>query len=87
MDRTPEAYVWSSYGHNAWGDNSWITPHDEYLYLGTTKAKRCYQYRELFKHHFDMRDIHRIREAAHCCQPVGDDKFKQAIENQFHEGR
>jgi len=31
----------------------------------------------------DIADIHLIREAAHYCHPVGDDKFKQAIEKKY----
>lgn len=30
----PEEYKWSSYGVNAWGDNSWLTPRAGYLGLG-----------------------------------------------------
>ena len=29
MVKRPEEYKWSSYGVNAWGDNSWLFPHDE----------------------------------------------------------
>ena len=83
MVKKPEEYYWSSYGSNAWGDESWITPHTEYIQMGQTQDERCYHYRELFKCHLDAKDIHRIRQAAHCCQPVGNDRFKRAIEEQY----
>lgn len=73
MVKSPEEYCWSSYGSNAWGDKSWIVPHDEYMHLGSSVEERCYHYRELFKHHIELEDIHRIRHASHYSQPVGDD--------------
>jgi hypothetical protein len=30
MVARPEEYCWSSYAVNAWGDQSWLTPHCEY---------------------------------------------------------
>ncbi len=83
MVTKPEEYYWSSYGSNAWGDKSWITPHSEYILLGQTHEERCYNYRELFKCHIDADDIHRIRQATRYCQPVGDDRFKEAIERKY----
>lgn len=44
----PEEYRWSSYGSNGWGDEGWITPHQEYLQLGRSQGERCRAYRELF---------------------------------------
>lgn len=82
VDR-PEEYRWSSYGVNAWGDDTWLEPHDEYRKLGTTASEQRYAYRELFKHHLDDRDLHLLRKAAHYCQPVGDDRFREQIEQQY----
>lgn len=79
-----EEYKWSSYGVNAWGDKSWLTFHDEYLRLGKEKSERYYAYRELFKHQLSEADLHVIRKASHYCQPVGEDRFKEFIENKYN---
>lgn len=83
MIARPEEYRWSSYGANAWSDASWLEPHDEYTRLGGTTEKRCYAYRELFSTHLGDKDLHLIRKAAHYCQPVGDDRFRRKIEEQY----
>lgn len=79
----PEDYPWSSYGVNALGKNSWLTPHDVYLGLGRDTAARNHSYRELFKLTISKADMHQIRTAAFYCQPVADDQFKRSIEDQF----
>ncbi len=79
----PEEYKWSSYGVNAWGDNSWLTPHAGYLGLGESVADRCHAYRELFRCHLRKHDIELIRKAAHYCQPIGDDRFRKLIEEKY----
>lgn len=84
MVKRPEEYKWSSYGVNAWGDKSWLKPHNEYLGLGKTSSERHYAYRELFKHQLSEVDLHMIRQAAHYCQPVGDERFRQFIEDKYH---
>ena len=83
MVRRPEEYRWSSYGIHAWGDPGWLTPHPEYQRLGHTVTERGYAYRELFKTQLSEEDLHRIRKAAHYCQPVGDDHFRQQIEQRY----
>ena len=83
MVKSPEEYLWSSYHHNAWGDESWLVMHDEYIRLGKTNELRCQRYRALFKNHLNDVDIDLIRKAAHYCQPVGDDRFKYAIEKKY----
>jgi hypothetical protein len=40
----------------------------------------CLACRELFRAHLNGQDIHLIRQAAHYCQPVGDERFRQHIE-------
>ena len=83
MVKVPKEYNWSSYGSNAWGEDGWLRPHSEYLMLGQSKEERCYNYRQLFNNHISVDDIHQIRQAARCCQPVGDDRFKAAIEKKY----
>ena len=83
MVERPEEYKWSSYGVNAWGDSSWLIPHEEYMRLGQTTEERCNAYRELFRYQLSEADLHRFRKAAHYCQPVGDDRFCEQIEKQY----
>ncbi len=83
MVARPEEYRWSSYGINAWGDTGWLKSHEEFQQLGRTTNDRCYAYRELFRHHLSEQDLHLIRKAAHYCQPVGDDRFRERIEKQY----
>lgn len=83
MVKRPEEYRWSSYGVNAWGDASWLTPHLEYLRLGTDLEERTFAYRELFKYHLSEEDLHLFRKAAHYCQPVADDRFREQIEARY----
>lgn len=83
MVARPEEYRWSSYGINAWGDHGWLQHHEEYLRLGPTPETRGHAYRELFRAHLSEEDIHLIRKAAHYCQPVGSDYFRQQIEQKY----
>ncbi|MDH5650958.1 MAG: transposase [Gammaproteobacteria bacterium] len=83
MVQRPEEYVWSSYGVNGWGDESWITPHVEYSALGQTTEERCHAYRSLFKYQISEEDLHLFRKAAHYSQPVGDDRFRKQIEEKY----
>ena len=83
MVQRPEEYHWSSYGSNAWGDASWILPHEEYLKLGHAPDRRCAAYRELFRNQIEGGCLHLIRRAAHYCQPVGDDHFRRLIEEKY----
>lgn len=41
MVDNPEQYKWSSYFANAWGREINLTPHDEYLKLGSDAESRC----------------------------------------------
>lgn len=83
MVSRPEEYRWSSYGVNAWSDDGWITPHEEYLGLGDNPKEREHAYRELFRYQLSEQDLHLIRKAAHYCQPIGDDRFKAQIERKY----
>lgn len=83
MVERPEEYRWSSYGANAWGDSSWLTPHGDYLLLGQDASERAFAYREIFRHQLSDEDLHLIRRAAHYCQPVGDDRFRAQIEEKY----
>lgn len=78
-----DEYRWSSYGCNAWGDRSWLHPHEEYLRLGVSREARGHAYRELFRCQLSEADLHLIRKAAHYCQPVGEDRFRLQIEARY----
>ena len=51
---SPEEYGWSSYGCNAWGDVSWITPHEDYLKLAEDHSQRLRAYRRLFENQLEQ---------------------------------
>lgn len=71
----PDEYPWSSHKANAWGDDSWLTPHEEYMKLGAVTEERTQAYRELFKHPLSEEELNLIRKAIHYSQPVGDSRF------------
>jgi len=83
MVERPEEYRWSSYGGNAWGDDSWLIPHVEYQHLGETEEVRSAAYRGLFETELSAADLSMIRKAPHYCQPVGDDRFRAQIESKY----
>lgn len=83
MVKSPDEYAWSSYHHNAWGDDTWLIPHEEYLMLGKSQESRCKAYRALFSMHIDDTDVVNLRKAIHYCQPTGDDQFRQRIEQRY----
>ncbi len=83
MVSVPEQYKWSSYAVNAWGGESCLTPHPEYLKLGVTDESRYTAYRELFEYQLAERDVHLIDRANDYCHPVGDDRFCQQIEEKY----
>jgi len=83
MVERPEEYKWSSYHCNAWGDESWLIAHEEYIRLGSTNEERYINYRSLFNYHLDDVDINMIRKAAYYSHPIGDDRFREEIENKY----
>jgi len=83
MVAKPDQYKWSSYLVNAWGRESGLVFHSEYLRLGATDGSRCHAYRELFRYQLSEHDIHLIENASEYCHPVGDDRFRQQIEDRY----
>jgi len=79
----PGQYRWSSSLVNAWGRESGLVFHPEYLSLGATDESRCHAYRELFRYQLSEQDIHLIENASEYCHPVGDDRFRQQIEDRY----
>jgi len=83
MVEKPEQYKWSSYLVNAWGVQSNLIPHHEYLRLGNDTDRRCRAYRELFRFQVPEHDVHLIENASEYCHPVGDDRFRLQIEQKY----
>ena len=77
----PADYPWSSYHHNALGQLSeLVAPHPEYLRLGKSNETRQAAYRDLFKHYLSEKNITEIREATNKAWVLGNDRFKQRIQ-------
>ena len=80
MVKDPEEYPWSSYRHNALGqDNPLITPHPIYNALGLDDIARRDNYRALFADRLSKKVIDEIREATNKSWVLGDDRFKTKI--------
>ena len=77
----PREYPWSSYRTNGEGfANMLITPHEQYLRLGSNNEERRNNYRELFKAHMDPERTQEIRNATNGNYALGNDRFKTEIE-------
>lgn len=84
MVRSPAHYRWSSYRANAQGKiDELITQHAIYLLLGRNVDERCDAYKELFKAHVDPQDLNEIRSSLQTGTPLGNDHFKQKIEEKL----
>ena len=68
---------------DAWGAQSGLTQHDEYLGLGGNIADRRYADRELLRYGIPKVDVHLIERLSQYCHPIGDDRFKQQIEQRY----
>lgn len=80
----PSEYPWSSYQFNALGDmNAIITPHKLYKSLGLTERQRQNAYRQLFKSHINEKTLEEIRFATNKAWVLGDDCFKDMIEDKL----
>lgn len=66
--------------HHAWGKvNSWIQD-DRYLAFDRDPAARQYAHRELLKHRLLEAQLHDIRECPAFNFPLGNERFREAIE-------
>jgi putative transposase len=80
MVEAPAEYRFSSYACNALGKvNPLITPHLEYLQLGTTPTEQYTHYRHLFIHELDDPELMLIRTATQQGVVVGDNRFSDMI--------
>ena len=81
MVKHPAEYPWSSYAANADGKSvPWLTPHGEYLALGSDDAKRQAAYRGLFATELDPELLREIRVSTHGGYAVGSSRFREDIE-------
>jgi putative transposase len=80
----PSDYPWSSYQFNALGQtNDLVVPHPEYQCMGKSNEVRQSAYRELFKQHLSENSITEIREATNKAWVLGNEQFKQRIQEQL----
>lgn len=81
MVELPGEYQWSSYRHNAYGeDDKVIITHPLYEALSTNRDQRLHCYRELFSGHLANEQLHEIREALNQELVLGRNDFKDKIE-------
>jgi len=82
MVKHPIDYPWSSYAANADGKKiEWLTPHGEYLALGSDASKRLVAYRGLFATDLDAEVLREIRTSTHGGYVIGDSRFREKIEH------
>ncbi|MGZ8919130.1 MAG: transposase, partial [Methylobacter sp.] len=84
MVTDPADYPWSSYRLNALGQaDDLVTPHAEYLRLGTDDSERRTAYSALFEQAISETQINEIRDATNKAWALGDGRFKERIELQL----
>ena len=77
----PAAYRWSSYAANALGySNAIISPHPEYVALGSCASGRHSAYQQLFDGLEDLDKVAAMRAALQTGTPLGDDRFRMEVE-------
>jgi putative transposase len=80
LAKHPGAYAWSSYQANAQGmRSSLLTPHAEYLRLGSCGDERQAAYRALFRVELDPKRIDEIRSATNGNFALGSPGFVQNV--------
>ncbi|MEO8754758.1 MAG: transposase [Casimicrobiaceae bacterium] len=81
MVRDPADYQWTSYRANGLGRrDELLTRHGVYMALGNEDAARQAAYRELFRHELDREVVGDIRIALDRGNPLGNSRFREAIE-------
>jgi putative transposase len=77
----PADYPWSSYRHHAGlATEACIADHAQYLGLAPTPERRAVAYRALFDVHLDPAILETIRTTTNQCLVLGNDRFKDEIE-------
>lgn len=76
MAQHPADYPWSSYRNNALGaHDKLITPHSNYLLLGSSQKERQENYQGLFNEEIGRSMLSKFRRATRTCEPVGNPDF------------
>ena len=84
MVSDPRDYLWSSYGANAEGrPDPLLTPHPDYLGLGSDESARLDAYRGLFSTHLEPERVSEIRRATNGNYALGDQQFRSDIARQL----
>ncbi|MDX9767777.1 MAG: transposase [Ectothiorhodospiraceae bacterium] len=80
MVEHPRDYPWSSYRANGdGGSDPLLTPHPDYLRLGTTAEVRRDNYRALFTAHIEPELLAEIRHATNGNFALGSQRFKDEV--------
>ncbi|MSP96817.1 MAG: transposase [Betaproteobacteria bacterium] len=80
MVERPDDYPWSSFRVNADGRYcSLVTPHSEYLRLGTDATGRRAAYRELFRGHIAPELVNEIRASTNGGYALGAERFRAEV--------
>jgi putative transposase len=80
LARRGDEYPWSSYRFNAMGDASgFLSPHDEYVRLGSAPAERQAMYRELIAEVQGRETLQEIRNATNGGYALGSAAFRSAM--------
>lgn len=83
MVTSPEAYRWSSFSANGYGKlNSLITPHPDYLALGTHTDERAARYRKLIASSIADPQLQTIRRATNGNYALGTEEFLASLAQQ-----
>jgi putative transposase len=78
----PLDYPWSSFSANAQGRfDTLLTHHELYRRLGRSDRERQANYRELFRAQLGRAEVEAIRDATNKAWALGNDRFRQRIEN------
>jgi len=63
----------------------WLTPHGEYLALGSDESKRLAAYRGLFATDLDTELMREIRTSTHGGYAIGGSRFREEIETALRQ--
>jgi len=82
--KDPAQYNWSSYRINALGTKTnLVSPHPEYLSLGSTVEERLKNYRSLCEERIGQQFLAEIRKATNKNMALGNSRFKTEIEKTY----
>lgn len=78
----PASYPWSSYHHNALGENNrLVTPHELYGELGNNPRSRQNAYRALFEEILGSDELSEVRKATYGNTALGSTEFTEHLKH------